>query len=202
MPQSPATGGQRRTAAETREHVLVVARDLFYWRGIHAVGVDTIAAEAGVAPTTLYRLFGSKDGLVGAYVEREADNHRHWFERALGDPDRSAQERLICLFDALTQLVAPEICRGCPFQMVLAETPRADRGAHRAAVEVKLWVHGRLRKLAAEHLGSDELGDPQADRLADQLMLIFEGAFATAASIGADGPPSKLGRIASELLRR
>ncbi|WP_370371581.1 TetR family transcriptional regulator [Catenulispora sp. GP43] len=25
-----------------------------------------VAAEAGVAPTTLYRLFGSKDDLIGA----------------------------------------------------------------------------------------------------------------------------------------
>ena len=34
------------------------------------VSDDQVAAAAEVAPTTLYRLFGSKDGLVGAYVER------------------------------------------------------------------------------------------------------------------------------------
>ena len=50
----------RRSAAETREHVLGVAQKLFYWHGIRATGIDKVAAEAGVAPTTLYRLFASK----------------------------------------------------------------------------------------------------------------------------------------------
>ena len=53
----------RRTAAETREHVLAVAHELFYWHGIRATGVDAIAAEAKVTPATLYRLFASKDDL-------------------------------------------------------------------------------------------------------------------------------------------
>lgn len=60
-----------RSAADTREHVLEVARELFYWHGIRATGVDRIATEADVSPTTLYRLFTSKDDLVAAYVERE-----------------------------------------------------------------------------------------------------------------------------------
>jgi AcrR family transcriptional regulator len=60
----------RRTAAQTREHVLAIANELFYWHGIRATGIDAVAAEAGVAPTTLYRLFASKDDLIAAYVER------------------------------------------------------------------------------------------------------------------------------------
>src|SRR5262249_13187873 len=52
---------RRRSSAEMREHVLDVTHPLFYWEGIRAVGVDRIADEAGIAPTTLYRLFESKD---------------------------------------------------------------------------------------------------------------------------------------------
>ena len=66
----------RRTSAETRDHILEVAERLFYWDGIRATGVDTVAAEAGVAPTTLYRLFASKDDLVAAYVDRCRDRQR------------------------------------------------------------------------------------------------------------------------------
>lgn len=187
----------RRSAVETREHVLGVARELFYWRGIHAVGVDTIAAEAGVAPTTLYRLFGSKDGLIGAYVEREADGHRAWFEEALGPSDRSSGERLISLFAALSELVRPEICRGCPFQMALAETPDVGASAHAGAVAVKAWVRDRFGQLAGEHTGNDSV---RAGVLADRLTLLYDGAFATAASLGADGPPASLGAIARALL--
>jgi AcrR family transcriptional regulator len=59
-----------RSAAQTREHVLGVAHELFYWHGIRATGVDRVAAEAAVAPTTLYRLFASKDDLIAAYIAR------------------------------------------------------------------------------------------------------------------------------------
>jgi len=62
----------RRPAAETRQHILDVAEELFYWQGIHATGIDRIVVEAEVAPTTLYRLFGSKDDLMVAFVIRRA----------------------------------------------------------------------------------------------------------------------------------
>ena len=67
----------RRSAAESREHVLAVASDLFYRNGIHATGVDDIAKVAEVAPTTLYRAFGSKDELAAAYVaDNDAQNRQ------------------------------------------------------------------------------------------------------------------------------
>ena len=72
----------RRTAEETREHVLDVAHELFYWTGIRATGVDRVAADAGIAPTALYRLFPSKDARVAAYVERAEQRYREWFANA------------------------------------------------------------------------------------------------------------------------
>ena len=42
------------------------ARELFYRRGIHVVGVDAIAAAAGTNKMTLYRHFASKDALIAA----------------------------------------------------------------------------------------------------------------------------------------
>lgn len=188
----------RRSAAQTRELVLETARELFYWQGIHAVGVDTVAAEARVAPTTLYRIFTNKDGLVDAYVSREAAGHREWFEQSLGDADRPAADRLIALFAALSELVRPEICRGCPFQMALAELPLPTLGGREAAIELKQWVRVRFGELARQHVGRRGRA---AEMLADQLMLLYDGAFATAASLGGDGPAANLGAIARSLLR-
>jgi len=103
--------------------MLEVAHELFYWQGIHATGVDAIAQAAGVAPTTLYRLFASKDGLIAAYVERAGELYREWFDASLGRADRSVRERLLDLFAALDEQVQPDQCRGCPFLMALAEIP-------------------------------------------------------------------------------
>src|SRR5205809_7300835 len=54
------------TSASPRERILAAARELFYRRGIHAVGVDAIAEAAGTNKMTLYRHFASKDVLIAA----------------------------------------------------------------------------------------------------------------------------------------
>jgi AcrR family transcriptional regulator len=56
--------------------ILDVASELFYAHGIHAVGVDTIAAESGVTKRTLYDRFGSKDELVAAYLRARDERWR------------------------------------------------------------------------------------------------------------------------------
>lgn len=59
---------------------LDAASRLFYEHGIHAVGVDRIAAEAGVTKKTLYDRFGSKEQIVVEYL---AGRDERW--RALLD---------------------------------------------------------------------------------------------------------------------
>ena len=58
-------------ADDVRERILRTASDLFYREGAHAVGVDLVVERAGVAKTSLYRHFRTKDDLVGAFLERE-----------------------------------------------------------------------------------------------------------------------------------
>jgi AcrR family transcriptional regulator len=185
---------QRRPAAQTREHVLAVANDLFYWQGIRATGVDALAAAAGVAPTTLYRLFASKDDLVAAYVERAAHDYRIWFDATVEAAGPDPRKRILALFDALGEQVAPENCRGCPFLMALTELPDPGHDAHRHAVAIKAWVRARFRALA-EGL---EVDDPEP--LADQLTLLFEGVYASVQALGAGGPAARARGIAEGML--
>jgi AcrR family transcriptional regulator len=57
-PEAPASSAAQR--------ILDAAERLFYSRGVQAVGIDMIVAEAGVGLKTLYAHFGSKDRLVEA----------------------------------------------------------------------------------------------------------------------------------------
>ena len=196
---------QRRPAAETRERVLDVARELFYWEGIRATGVDRIAAEAGIAPTALYRLFPSKDALVTAYIERAELKYYEWFDGLTRDDDRSAGERVLRLFDSLAEQVRPEVCRGCPFLMALTELPDEHADAHRASVRVKQWVRSRFKRLAREHLETrsrtaDASRAADASLLADHLMLLFEGVYASVQSLGAAGPAKRARQLAAALV--
>jgi AcrR family transcriptional regulator len=177
----------RRTAAETREHILAVAHDLFYWHSIKGTGVDTIAAAAEVAPTTLYRLFASKDDLIAAYIERASRHYKQWFTDATAEG--SPADRIRSLFDALIEQVQPEHCRGCPFLMAMAELPDASAKAHALAVETKAWVRAQLTTLST------------SDELADQLVLIMEGVYASVQALGVDGPARQARGLVETLLR-
>jgi AcrR family transcriptional regulator len=188
----------RRTADQTREHVLQVAHDLFYWHGIRAVGVDRIAAEAGVAPTTLYRVFASKDDLIAAYIARADKLYRQWFDAAADAGGRRPRARILAIFDALTEQVQPHQCRGCPFLMALAEFPDAGHPAHRHAVATKAWVRTRFGELVAELARTTPLGGQAA--LADQLCLLMEGVYASVQALGVDGPAKGARALAETLL--
>ncbi|MCL2393961.1 MAG: TetR/AcrR family transcriptional regulator [Acidimicrobiaceae bacterium] len=188
----------RRSAVETRSHVLAVAHRLFYWEGIHATGIDRIAGEAGVAPTTLYRLFASKDDLVAAYVAANAEPYKAWMSDATRPELGSPRERILALFDALAEQTQPELCRGCPFLMTLAEFPQPDHPARVEAIATKAWVRDHLRGLTAELAQVEPV--PEPDLLADQLMVIVEGVYATVESLGAQGPARTARALAAKIL--
>lgn len=190
--------GRRRSALETREHILGVAQRLFYWDGIRATGVDRLAAEAGVAPTALYRLFGSKDGVVAAYVQASADSYREWILEKTAPSVGSPRERILGLFDATLEQVQPDLCRGCPFLMTLAEYPDASSQAHAIAVDTKRWVRERLRTLVAELREADGVND--VDELADQLALLLEGIYGSVQALTVSGPAVSASSAADKLM--
>lgn len=176
----------RRPAAQTREHILRVAGELFYRHGIRASGVDTVAAAADVAPATLYRLFATKDDLVAAYVERCSVAYK---QQLVGVSDASvgtARDRILAIFVLFVQDVGSDTWRGCPFLLVLAEYPDPNSLAHVQAVAHKEWVRSLLHHLVNELADQSPLRDPAA--LAEQLALVAEGIYGSAQSFGPHGP--------------
>jgi AcrR family transcriptional regulator len=76
--------------SQIRDHLLETALRLFYQHGYHATGIDLIIAEAGVAKTTLYRHFETKEDLILAALERrdeqDRDTMRAFVEQRASDP--------------------------------------------------------------------------------------------------------------------
>ena len=106
-----------------RDRILETASALFYAEGIHAVGVDRVVEESGVAKATLYQHFRSKEELVAACLrQRSAEWRRHVAEPILlraGDP----ASRVAKVFDALSRSLSMPDFRGCPFINAAAEFP-------------------------------------------------------------------------------
>jgi AcrR family transcriptional regulator len=166
------TPGKRRyrRAEDTRKLVLDVATRLFYNYGIRAVGIDRVAAEANVTTTTLYRLFGSKDGLVVAYLQAADQTWFNWLEQTVG----SDLEALGRFFEELEEQAGRVDYRGCPFRMALAEYPADSSEVHQVAISNKLRTRQRFYELASA------AGISNAEMAADQLMLLVDGICASA----------------------
>src|SRR6516225_7306560 len=109
-----------------REKLLEAAYTLFCEHGINAVGVDAIVEKAGTAKTTLYKLFGSKYGLVEEVLNTEGIAWRGWFVAAIQSSGPSARAKLSAIFPVLAQWFADEHFYGCPFINAVGEHGKAD----------------------------------------------------------------------------
>lgn len=182
------------TAHSARQRVLETAAALFFRDGFRAVGVDTIVAESGVGKMTLYRHFPSKDDLIVAYLRDSDDKFWAWFDEATAGPAAGARERLLGFFRALEKLVAKPVCYGCPFLNAAVDFPERGHPGHRAALAHKQAVRERFRELARQ------AGARSPKALADQLLLLTDGAFMAVRLYGADNPAARVSEAARVLI--
>lgn len=176
-----------------RERILDTAGLLFYRDGFQAVGIDTIIAESGVAKMTLYRHFPSKDDLIAAYLERANQQFWAWLDGATADIE-DPRAKLVAMFDAVTKVATSPQCLGCSFQGAALEFPAREHPAHRVALAHKEMVRGRVRALA-EQAG---LRDPAA--LANELLMLMDGAWIASRMYGPQNPAVDLGRAVRTLV--
>ena len=89
---------------------------------MQSVGVERVLERAGVAKASLYNLFGSKEGLVLAYLQARHDGTT---ERLLAEVERhrDPRRRILALFDVQAQVFAQSGFRGCAFVSAMAEAP-------------------------------------------------------------------------------
>ncbi|MGO4736718.1 TetR/AcrR family transcriptional regulator [Bosea sp. 2KB_26] len=156
---------------DMRERLLATASDLFYRRGVRAVGVDVIIEAAGVAKTSLYRHFRTKDDLIAAYLQREdADFWGLWdgvAARHAGDGEAELDAHMAWIGER----VGRPRYRGCPQINVAAEFPDEDHRARLVARTHKQQLHRRLQDIA------ERLQVKHPDVLATQLSVLINGAF-------------------------
>lgn len=183
------------SAAETvRDRILNTARELFYREGARAVGVDTVVAQSGVAKTSLYRWFPSKDALIVAVLEEEAkDRWKGWDHTAANAP-ADAREALRAHCAAIARYVSHPKYRGCPFMNVTVEFADRQHPARAVARGVDQELKRRVRKLV------DGVGAADPGELTEQLVMLINGAFSSAQCIGRDGPQRLLVKAADALV--
>ena len=84
----------RLTAAQRREQLLEIARELFAERGFEGTSVEEIAARAGVSKPVVYEHFGGKEGAYAVVVDREVNRLHGSIRAALTTPGAGSRELL------------------------------------------------------------------------------------------------------------
>jgi len=183
-------------AQPPRVRILAAAHDLFYHQGIRAVGVDLVAASAGTNKMTLYRHFTSKDALVAAYLQDVAAEIEASWDRVAtahaGDP----KGQILAWFAEMARQMGREGSRGCPITNAAIELPEPGHPG-RAVIEAH---KSGMRRRFADTCRAAGLRD--AEMVAEQLVMLLDGAGVALQTVGRKEPADQLRRQAEWLLRQ
>lgn len=159
--------------------MLDTAAKLFAEHGYHATGIDTIMQVSGVSKTTLYKYFSSKEELILEVLNRRHEESmqqfRHYVEQSKQSfPGREKEAHALAVFDALHDLINGACFYGCNFINASAEYANPQdpintvSASHKKALSefIATLLSDRPSKLHRE--------------LADQLLIIFDGAIVAA----------------------
>jgi AcrR family transcriptional regulator len=157
----------------TADRIVLAASKLFYSEGIRAVGVDAVAAKAGVTKRTLYYHFRSKDDLVAAYLAaRDQPNlalFKQWFDGTKGGLAAKVQG----IFRNLARSARHPKWKGCGFLRTSAEL--ANMPGH-PAIRIGAAHKRKFEDWLRTSFEAEAIRE--AEQLARQIVLLLDGSFA------------------------
>jgi AcrR family transcriptional regulator len=181
------------TRSSKREHLIETALELFSEHGFHAVGIDRILKESGVAKRTLYNHFKSKDELILAVLRHYDGRFRNFFMQSVERKADEPKSRLLAVFDVAEEWFNQKNFYGCLFVGATSEYPENGTAIRHVCKEFKRLMLGYIEELAIEA----EVKQP--GELAEQLLLLLEGAI-TLAQINSASLSAKQAKNAANVL--
>lgn len=161
----------RGNPVETKQRILTAAAKLFYAKGVRAVGVDSIASEAGITKRTLYHHFDCKDTLIAAYLEAQNEPVLAALIKSITRVSGTITEQIEGLFLTFGKQAENSAWHGCPFARAVSELREFENDAvagiaakHKLAFEE--WL--------SDHLSSNDVDE--AELVARQLTILVDGA--------------------------
>ena len=155
------------TAAERREQLIEVGRDLFAERGFDGSAIEEVAHRAAVSKPVVYEHFGGKEGLYTVVVDREVTVLLSMMRGALtaGSPRELLEQAAIALLDYIEQ--HPE-----GFRILVRDSPIGTEASFQSIIgDVATRVEGILVDAFTRH----EL-DPKTAPMYAQMLVGMVGA--------------------------
>ncbi|HXP32450.1 MAG TPA: TetR/AcrR family transcriptional regulator [Acidimicrobiales bacterium] len=179
-----------------RDQIMDTARRLFGERGTTEVSMDEIAAEAGVARSTVYVYFANRDDLLRACVQSMYDRMTDTIAVVVAD-DASPAERLRGLILGLLERIDES-----PAFFRLAMATQATPGEGSAAVGGALMMIGldMIRVLEELVLAGVAAGDSRVDLDPERAVVLVGQQIYGALSVRAGEPdPIPAAQAADEI---
>lgn len=156
-----------------KERVMSTATRLFHEQGYQATGINQIIEEAGVAKSSLYQHFASKEILLNEYLSTHKEE---WFAELLEYTKDTAagKEKLLKLIDFRKFRLGLYQFKGCTFSRMIYEMPNLDETSaaiirkHKEAT--KGFIYAQLEVI------KDSYPAAEVQELTELLFNLMEGA--------------------------
>ncbi|TDO66467.1 TetR family transcriptional regulator [Kribbella sp. VKM Ac-2571] len=116
MPHTASSRGRPRLES-TDQRILEAARDVLRLKGPAAMNIDSVAARSGVARTTIYRRYRSRDELMDAILE-------HLIDPAPPAPDLPVGEKLRWVLDRISDILENQLGPGATAAIIANSDPQ------------------------------------------------------------------------------
>lgn len=187
---------------DKRQLLIETAFRLFYEQGVHAVGINQILKEAGVAKKTLYHHFTGKEELVAAVVTYRNEKFINWFagRMAAAEPGIPAIEGMFEALHDWFNNCAPQLIdfHGCFFINVCGEFGDPSHPVHQQCSAHKSRVIALIRDQVAQ---IEDIKESDIASLTLSLALLKEGAIVLAHVQGDKDAAHQAGESARQLLK-
>lgn len=194
MVEPATTLKQSRKGSDVRNRILSTASELFYRRGVHAVGIDLIIEQSDVAKASLYRHFRTKDDLIAAFLAGEDADFWSTWDAVAAEHDGDPEAELMAHLGWIGARLGRPDYRGCPQINVAAEFSDPEHPARLVATAHKRELRDRLTRLA------QALAVRDPDQLGGQLTVLINGAFTSAMVVSAEEVTPLLRAMATALI--
>jgi len=186
--------------SDKRQQLITTAFELFYQKGVHAVGINEILTESGIAKKTLYHHFSGKDELVSAVLEYRDQSFHNWLQNSL-EAAAPGMDKIHMLFNALDDWFNDRVdtllpFHGCFFINVSGEYGELNSPLHQQCSRHKESISCLIRA----QVETLDIDPAQVDSVTDALCLLKEGAITLAHVQGHRNAAMKAKSVANKLL--
>ncbi|KVN28018.1 TetR/AcrR family transcriptional regulator [Burkholderia stagnalis] len=178
-----------------RQDVVDTATRLFAQFGYHAVGIDRIIAESGVAKMTMYKYFPSKNDLiVEVLAQREARVAESLIAFVNSKSDPIA--RVKAVYEWHDRWIKASGFAGCMFINAATEHSSRDAKVLQASSDQKRRFISFFEQLLTPIVGAK-----QAPSDAGKLMILLDGAIVAAQVYGNDDAAMEAWDVAQHIIQ-